>query len=438
MKYRVLLRFLRILVYLKRAFWWTGARMYFVLEKIVKKIAHRFVWLKYKILFFFKRLGPARNWLFKRNFLQFIIFGILGVIALPQTKVNANTNLAFSGQRTQAYQLLGADDEAEIEEVASESIFFKQDTPTYRAGSLEKQIVGAGIPDVPRPTSELSTIVAGGTALTKPSILPGVIVTEKRQGIVEYTVEPGDVLSLIAQAFDVSVATIMWENGLTLRSIIRPGDVLKIPPTSGVMHTIKKGDTVKKIATTYEADQEKIIAYNKLKEDGTDLVIGERLMIPDGIKVEQRAIVARPVVKTFASRAAAPAASKALPSTLGFVWPSGVHNITQYFGVRHHALDIAGPWQTPTYAAKSGVIEKAQCGWNNGYGCHIIINHGDGVKTLYGHHSKLLVSVGEYVETGQTIALMGNTGKVRGVTGIHLHFEVIRSGVRVNPLGYVK
>jgi len=77
MKYRVLLRFLRILVYLKRAFWWTGARMYFVLEKIVKKIAHRFVWLKYKILFFFKRLGPARNWLFKRNFLQFIIFGIL-------------------------------------------------------------------------------------------------------------------------------------------------------------------------------------------------------------------------------------------------------------------------------------------------------------------------------------------------------------------------
>jgi LysM repeat protein len=436
MKYRLLLRFLRVLIFVKRAFWWTGARMYFVFKKIFKKIAHALVWVKYKIYFFFKRLGPVRNWLFKRNFLQFIIFGILAVVALPQTTLGSNKNLAFSGQRTQAYHLLGSDEEAEIEEVASETVFMKQDVPTYRAGAIEKQIYGTGVSDLPRPTAELSTIVAGGTALTKPAILPGVIVTERRQGVVEYTVEPGDVLGLIAEAFDVSVATIMWENNLTLRSIIRPGDVLKIPPTTGVIHTIKKGDTIKKIATTYGADQSKIITYNKLKDDGSDLAVGERIVIPDGVKPS--AVVTHTTVRTIATRVATPAASRAAPSSLGFVWPSGARMITQYFGVRHHALDIAGPWQTPTYAAKAGVVEKAQCGWNSGYGCYVIIDHGDGLKTLYGHHSKLLVSPGEYVATGQTIALMGNTGKVRGVTGIHLHFELIRSGVRVNPLGYVR
>jgi murein DD-endopeptidase MepM/ murein hydrolase activator NlpD len=112
--------------------------------------------------------------------------------------------------------------------------------------------------------------------------------------------------------------------------------------------------------------------------------------------------------------------------------------ITQYFGWTHHAIDIAGPFETPTYAAKAGTVEKAQCGWNSGYGCYVIIDHGNGIKTLYGHHSRLLVSPGEYVETGQTIALMGNTGKVRGRTGIHVHFEIIKNGVRVNPLGYVR
>jgi murein DD-endopeptidase MepM/ murein hydrolase activator NlpD len=101
-------------------------------------------------------------------------------------------------------------------------------------------------------------------------------------------------------------------------------------------------------------------------------------------------------------------------------------------------LDIAGPFATPTYAAKAGVVEKAQCGWNSGYGCVIIIDHGGGIKTLYGHHSKLLVSAGDHVDAGDTIGLMGNTGNVRGITGIHVHFEVIVGGVRVNPLGYVR
>lgn len=185
------------------------------------------------------------------------------------------------------------------------------------------------------------------------------------------------------------------------------------------------------------AKPEEIIAFNKLSSTA-GLFVGERIMVPGGVKPRSALAVVSGRTTASAQRLAAPPRSLSSPSTRGFVWPSGARNITQYYNFNHHALDIAGPWQTPTYAAKAGRVEFAQCGWNRGYGCYIQIDHGNGVKTLYGHHSVLLVSPGDYVEAGQTIGLMGNTGNVRGVTGIHLHFEIIINGVRVNPLGYIR
>ena len=72
--------------------------------------------------------------------------------------------------------------------------------------------------------------------------------------------------------------------------------------------------------------------------------------------------------------------------------------------------------------------------YNSGYGLYVIINHGNGRKTLYGHTSKLLVQAGEKVFKGQPIALVGNTGNSFGA---HLHFEVIENGTHVDPLNYV-
>ena len=89
---------------------------------------------------------------------------------------------------------------------------------------------------------------------------------------------------------------------------------------------------------------------------------------------------------------------------------------------------------TPIYAAEDGVVQTA--GWNaGGYGYYIIIDHGQGLATLYGHASKLLVTRGERVTRGQLIALMGSTGRS---TGPHLHFEVRIGGRRVNPLTYIQ
>ena len=188
----------------------------------------------------------------------------------------------------------------------------------------------------------------------------------------------------------------------------------------------------------YGVKPEEIIKFNKFKEDGTDLIVGERIMVPGGIKPQDRAVARVPVNYGSLIRAATPPGSTRGASASGFIWPSAARVITQYFSWRHQGLNVAGPYLSANYAAKAGTVELAQCGWNSGFGCTVLINHGGGVKTRYSHNAKNLVTPGQYVEAGQTIALMGNTGKVRGRTGIHLDFRLYINGAQVNPLGYIR
>ena len=127
------------------------------------------------------------------------------------------------------------------------------------------------------------------------------------------------------------------------------------------------------------------------------------------------------------------------------LWPSpGYTKINSYFGKRtapangastyHKGIDIGANKGTPIYAAASGTVYVSQYGYNGGYGNYVILSHGNGVQTLYGHCSELCVSVGEYVSQGQLIAKVGSTGDS---TGNHLHFEVRVNGVAQDPQNYV-
>jgi len=116
--------------------------------------------------------------------------------------------------------------------------------------------------------------------------------------------------------------------------------------------------------------------------------------------------------------------------------------ISSYFGMRsdpftgfaefHKGLDIAGPAGTPVDAVAAGLVTWAAP--RSGYGNMVQINHGNGMATRYCHNEKLLVKQGDMVHKGEVIALMGSTGRS---TGPHLHFEVLKNGVAVNPLRYV-
>jgi murein DD-endopeptidase MepM/ murein hydrolase activator NlpD len=124
-------------------------------------------------------------------------------------------------------------------------------------------------------------------------------------------------------------------------------------------------------------------------------------------------------------------------------WPSGATTLTSYFGYRvhpifgtrklHSGVDIGAPAGTPIYAAADGIVVTA--GWTGGYGKAVIIDHGNGIATLYGHSSALYVSPGQPVKRGQLIAATGSTGFS---TGPHLHFEVRVNGTPVDPLAYLQ
>ena len=122
-------------------------------------------------------------------------------------------------------------------------------------------------------------------------------------------------------------------------------------------------------------------------------------------------------------------------SSSGLIWPvSGP--VTSGFGWRwgrmHEGIDIAVPTGTAVAAAASGRVIYA--GWMGGYGNLVVIDHGGGIATAYGHNSSIVVGYGSTVSQGQTISLSGSTGNS---TGPHVHFEVRVNGSPVDPLGYL-
>ena len=112
--------------------------------------------------------------------------------------------------------------------------------------------------------------------------------------------------------------------------------------------------------------------------------------------------------------------------------------VTSRFGSRwgrsHKGIDIGAPKGTPIKAVASGTVTVAQYGYSGGYGNYVMISHGNGVQTLYGHCNSLNVSVGEQVSQGQVIAFVGNTGNS---FGNHLHLEIRVNGVAQNPQNYL-
>lgn len=231
-----------------------------------------------------------------------------------------------------------------------------------------------------------------------------------------YTVQVGDTLSGIAQRSGIPLDYLIASNEVD-PSRLRPGQVLLLP-SGGVLHTVKAGQIVADIAKTYEVAEGTIRSANGLSGEP---VAGMRILVPVPSVVPQAAAVAL-------------GKGEATP----FVWPAR-GTISSPFGPRihpiyrvssfHAGIDIVLSEGTRVYAAAPGRIVTA--GWEGGYGLLVVVDHGDGYSTYYGHLSQLVVSVGQFVEIGQTIARSGNTGLS---TGPHLHFEIRRDGTPVDPL----
>ncbi len=255
--------------------------------------------------------------------------------------------------------------------------------------------------------------------------------SHQRGEIVEYTVREGDTVSSIAEKFGVSIDTIIWTNNISSVTKIKPGQQLKIPPVTGIVHEVQRGETVYSIAEKYEANPQAVVdfPFNSFANDETfALAVGQNLIVPDGVK---------PKAKPAAPRPTAYVAQADVDVQTGgggtFIWPTS-GKITQRYVWYHRGLDVANKSAPAIVSSRGGRVSAVIYG-RYGYGNHVVVDHGDGYQTLYGHMSRIYVQANQQVSAGQALGQMGSTGRS---TGTHLHFEVIKNGVKLNPLSVLQ
>jgi len=247
-----------------------------------------------------------------------------------------------------------------------------------------------------------------------------------RLDVITYTVQVGDTVEAIASRFTLQPTTIMWANPAIedLPDLLRVGQEVIVLPVDGVYHTVGADDTLDSIAEKYKADVAAITSceYNHLKPPVFRITEGQKLIIPGGEK---------PYVVKVVTSYNGPVPEGAHGTGL-FQWPV-LGYITQGYWYGHRAIDIAVPTGTALRAADSGFVSFA--GWTDvGYGYLIVVDHGNGFATYYGHLSNYYVVAGQAVERGQVMGATGNTG---WSTGPHLHFEIRYAGVMQNPRAYL-
>lgn len=231
----------------------------------------------------------------------------------------------------------------------------------------------------------------------------------------KHDVKSGESVWRLAQKYGVSVQTIVNANKIKEKTVIQPGDTLRIPDRSGIFVKTAKKESLAEIAKRYKVSTDAVKKANGIST--ASLPAGKEIFLPGAKPLPEIQYIKQKV----------------------FAWPiKANHRLTSGFGWRvhpitgnkafHTGLDIGAAMRTPIHAAADGVVAFA--GDGGSYGNMVILRHKNGLFTVYGHASKLLVRKGKYVKRGQKIALVGSTG---ASTGAHLHFEVKSTEKHVNP-----
>jgi len=237
--------------------------------------------------------------------------------------------------------------------------------------------------------------------------------------ISSYTVRKGDSISSISRQFGRSPDSILSMNGIRNAKSLKIGTELKIPSMDGLLHVVAKGESLGSIAKRYKVELTLLADANDL--GSMTLKVGQSLFIP-GARLGADEL--RRIYGT------------------AFAWPAR-GPISSWFGIRadpftgvrrfHAGIDIVVNLGTPVKAAADGVV--ADVGYNGNYGNYIILSHGDGYQTLYGHLTAYSVRAGQHVSQGAVMGISGSTGYS---TGPHLHFGLYRNGAAINPLKSLK
>jgi Membrane proteins related to metalloendopeptidases len=300
---------------------------------------------------------------------------------------------------------------------------------------------------IPTASSNKNTLQVSMPALDGPKVFESIgreiqiktnVPADKpRYDVEEYRVVHGDSIFAIAESFKLKPETILWANYDVLQDdphSLKPGQVLKIPPTDGIYYQWKENDTLDSVASEFKASIDDILNYpgNSIDLTNPKVDSGSWVMVPGGQREFVQWLV--PTVAKGASGTSSTSQSACSGGAVGsggFVWPADNHFLSgNDYWSGHLGIDISDGEGGAVYAADSGVVTMAQGGYNYGYGNVIQIDHGNGYSTVYAHLSVIGVGLCESVGAGQWIGSAGNTGNSEGA---HLHFEVRQNGGFINP-----
>ncbi len=262
-----------------------------------------------------------------------------------------------------------------------------------------------------------------------------------------YTTVQGDAPIIIAQKNGIPYAQLKQlnpdiENSLLVGQEILVQKSVPLLEVEVVRKEVIEEEVNFKIEQIQDTNQyQGYVKVTQKGQKGTSLVTSEVTYV-DGLEVSRTVLDTRVVKEPINEKvvvggktplAQLPASARSTSSN--FIWPvAGGYVSCGFYGYwGHTGMDIAANSGTAVYAAASGTVTKAVYN-STGYGYHIIISHGGGVETLYGHNSKLHVKAGDWVEQGQLIASVGRTGRA---SGPHCHFEVRINGKYMNPANYI-
>lgn len=259
---------------------------------------------------------------------------------------------------------------------------------------------------------------------------------QKKKEIVinEYTVKRGDTIEKIAKDAGVSEEIIKFYNPKS-QKVMKVGDKLQIPAANVIRHKVVRGDSLFKIARKYRVKMDDISDYNNLEEKSIN--VGDELYIKDPDLKRFILEVTRKEERELEKKKE----KEGIVAGNTFLMPIRYEGVNSPYGSRRHpvlkkyifhaGVDLRARY-IPLKASQEGKVTFA--GYKSGYGKIIIISHGNGFETRYAHLDKINVKSGEKVARGEVIGVTGNSGRS---TGPHLHFEVRKGGKTQNPMNYI-
>ena len=236
----------------------------------------------------------------------------------------------------------------------------------------------------------------------------------------DYVVRKGDTIGGIAYKMGLrKIGTIFSANNISNARRVIEGTHLLIPSMDGVFYTVKKNDSVQKIAKDFGVRLEDILDANDIVDEA--LNVGQRLFIPGASlsKEEIRKALGEAFIYPIKGRLTSPFGYRRDPFT-------GRRSF-------HSGIDLAAPMGTPIKVVMDGTISEMS--FSRVFGNYVIVTHANGYQTLYGHVSSFKARRGQKVGQGQIIALVGNTGMS---TGPHVHLSIYKNGKLVDPLSLLK